>query len=306
MKPQFVQLLALAKAFGFGAFAQRCVLAQGVRFGLGLSFSLLFGEALLLLANMFGFGAFSRSDAFLLKAFGFCLGLSFSLLLARRSCSWRRRSASARSAAAMRSCSRRSAFALASASACSLARRSCSWQAFGSRSAAAMRSCSRRSAFAWPQLQLALWRGALALGEGVRLRRVQPQRCVLAQGVRLLLGLSFSLLFGEALFPRRRSASARSAAAMRSCSGVRLLPWPQLQLALGEALLLWRRRSASCAFSRGDAFLLKAFGFGAFTGAMRSCSGGISAGLSFCCSLANRSCAWRLRSASAACWAWRR
>ena len=39
----------------------------------------------------------------------------------------------------------------------------------------------------WPQLQLALWRGALALGEGVRLRRVQPQRCVLAQGVRLLL-----------------------------------------------------------------------------------------------------------------------
>ena len=97
-----------------------------------------------------------------------------------------------------------------------------------------MRSCSRRSASPWPQLQLAVWRGALVLGEGVRLPRVQQQRCVLAQGVRLLpwpqLQLAVwrgALALGEGVrlphVQQRRCVLAQ---------GVRLLPWPQLQLAL--------------------------------------------------------------------------
>ena len=227
---------------------------SGVRFCFGLSFSLLFGEALCL-----GEGVRLRASAgeFLLKAFGFWASAS-ACSLARRSCSWRRRSASARSAAAMRSCSRRSASALASASACSLARRSCSGEGVRLRTfSAAMRSCARRSASAWPQLQLALWRGALALGEGVRLRRVQQRDAFLLKAFGFCLA-SLQLARRGACSWRRRSASARSAARCVA-QGVRLLGL-SFSLLFGEVLVLGEGVRLR-AFSSSDAFLLKAFGF---------------------------------------------
>ena len=184
--------------------------------------------------------------------------------------------------------------ALASASACSLARRSCSWRR---RSASAVQP--QRCVLAQGVRLLALARRSCSWRRRSA-SRVQQQRCVLAQGVRLLLWPRFCLLFGEALLLLAKAfgfrAFSRSDAFLLKAFGFGL--GLSFSLLFGEALLLLARRSLLAkafgfrAFSSSDAFLLKAFGF-----ALASASA---------CSLANRSCSWRLRSASAACWAWRR